>query len=147
MGLREGDRVRDRGVRQDGLLDLPRRHLLAAAVDDLLEPPTQEEVAVGVEVALVSGTKPAARECLPVRVGIPFVAREDTGAANGDLAELAGCQHAAVLIQDGDLCSGGEPDGAGLSLPWRERVHCHLMRRLGHPVGLDHRAAEELLDT
>jgi hypothetical protein len=62
-----------RVVHQD-LVDLARADLLAAAVDDLLQPAGQAEVALGVHHALVAGAEPAVGERLGVGLGVVLVA-------------------------------------------------------------------------
>jgi hypothetical protein len=47
------------GVVHQDLVDLARADLLAAAVDDLLQPAGEADVAVGVHLALVAGAEPA----------------------------------------------------------------------------------------
>ena len=62
------------------------------------------------------------------------------GAADDDLADLARRQQLPAVVHDRDLGPGGEPDRAGLARRGRQRVARHLVRGLGHAVGLDHRA-------
>ena len=61
-------------MREQHLVDLARRDLLAAAVDQLLEAPDQRQIAVGVEKALVAGAEPAVGERRGVGFGIVLVA-------------------------------------------------------------------------
>ena len=58
----EGRRFRDRGVRKQRVVDFARRHLFAAAVDDFLDPPGQEQETVAIEVPFVPGAEPRAEE-------------------------------------------------------------------------------------
>jgi ABC-2 type transport system ATP-binding protein len=61
----EGDGLRHRNMLHQHLVHLHRRHLLAAAIDDLLETPRDLEEAVLVHEALVARVEPAEREaCL-----------------------------------------------------------------------------------
>src|SRR5207249_160797 len=71
-GVRDRERgsFRDREVGEQRLFDLARRNLLAAAVDDLLEPAGDREVAVVVEHTLVAGAEPAVAERGRVRVAV-----------------------------------------------------------------------------
>ena len=57
-------------VREQRLVDLAGRDLLAAAVDDLLQPAGDRQVAVVVEAALVAGAEPPVEEGGGVGVGI-----------------------------------------------------------------------------
>src|SRR5437763_961674 len=75
-----------------------RRDLLAAPVDELLEPAGQHEVAVLVEHPLVAGAEIAAPEGRRVRFGVVEVAAHDIDAADRDLALLAGRQRLALVI-------------------------------------------------
>ena len=58
----EGDDLGDRRMIHQHVVDLERRDLLAAAVDDLLEPAGDAQIAILVEHALVAGVEPAMRE-------------------------------------------------------------------------------------
>ena len=66
----EGDRLGDGRVRQQDLVDLARRDLLAAAVDDLLETAGQVHVALVILVALVAGAEPAVVKDDALAVGL-----------------------------------------------------------------------------
>ena len=70
-------------------VDLARRDFLAAAIDDLLQPSGQRQVAVGVDDALIAGAEPAVDEGFAVRLRIVLVASGDVLAANDDLAGFA----------------------------------------------------------
>ena len=146
MRLREDDCVRNGVVTEQRLLHLSRRDLLAAAVDDLLEASAQEEIAVVVEIALVSRAEPAVGEGLPVRVRVSLVAREDVRPAYGNLADLAGREKHAFVVEHCDLRPCGAPDRAPLALVRRQRVHGHLVRGLGHSVRLEHGRVEEVFE-
>ena len=50
------------GMREQDLVDLARRDLLAAAVDQLLQAARQPQIAVVVEATLIAGAKPAVGE-------------------------------------------------------------------------------------
>ena len=54
----EGDRLGNLRVREQHLVDLARRDLLAAAIDHLLQAAGQREIAVLVEHSLVAGPEP-----------------------------------------------------------------------------------------
>ena len=78
------------GMVHQRLVDLARRNLFAAAIDDLLEAAGEPEIAVLVEDALVAGAEPAVAESFGVGLGVVLVASRDVGAADDDLADLAG---------------------------------------------------------
>ena len=146
MRLREDDCVGNGLVPEQHLLHLPRRDLLAAAVDDLLEAPAQEEVAVVVEIALVARAEPPVGERLPVRVRVSLVAREDVRPANGNLADLAGREKQAIVVEHCDLRPCGAPDRAPLALVRRQRIDRHLVCGFGHSVRLEHGRVEEVFE-
>ena len=54
--------VLDVGMREQCFLDLGRRDLLAAAVDDLLEAAGDDEIAVAIQHALIAGAEPPVDE-------------------------------------------------------------------------------------
>ncbi len=146
MRLREDDCVGNGLVPEQHLLHLPRRDLLAAAVDDLLEAPAQEEVPVVVEIALVSRAKPPVAERLPVRVRVSLVACEDVRPANGNLADLAGREKQTIVVEHCDLRPCGAPDRAPLALVRRQRIDRHLVCGFGHSVRLEHGRVEEVFE-
>jgi branched-chain amino acid transport system ATP-binding protein len=87
---REGHHLRHRRVVHQHLVDLARRHLLAAAVDDLLQAAGHRDVALGIHHALIAGAEPAVGERLGVGLGVVLVAPRDVLAADHDFADLAG---------------------------------------------------------
>ena len=132
------------GWREQDLVDLDRRDLLAAAVDLLLQPTGEEEVALVVEHALVAGAEPAGGERGLVGRRVVLVAVDDGRAPDRHLAALTGRQHVVRGVEDRHLDAGGDADRARLGRRRRQRVARHLVRGLGHPVGLDDRHAEQL---
>ena len=62
VGQGEDDRLRDRWMLQQHVLDFARPDLFAAAIDDLLGAAGDEQVAVVVEVAAVAGAEPTIGE-------------------------------------------------------------------------------------
>ena len=138
----EGDDLRHRRMIHQHLVDLERRDLLAAAIDDLLQPAGDAQIAVLVEHALVAGVEPAMGEGRGVGVGVVLVARRHVRSANDDLAGLARFQQLPVRRHDRDLRSGRSADAAGLAQAGRQAVRRHLVRGFRHAVGFDDRAAE-----
>jgi len=55
-------------------------------------------------------------------------------------------QEIARLIHDRHVRACRDADRLGLARERRQRIACHLMRRLGHAIGLDDRAAERVLE-
>src|SRR5262245_11464346 len=149
LGMRHGETHALRHARMihQHLVDLPRRHLLATAIDDLLQPSGDAEIAVMLDHALVAGAEESfTGEGLCVGRFIVDIAIHDVLAADHDLAGLAGFEPPAILVGDSDLRTGREPDTAGPSHAWGQRIACHLMRCLCHAVRLDQRASEDFLD-
>ena len=105
----------DGGVLYEDLIDLLWGDLLAAAIDDLLEAARQEEVAIGVEAALVARAKPAVGERAPVGRGIIFVASRDIRPADDDLADLTNGKQVAGVVHNADIRPGGDPNRPRLS--------------------------------
>src|ERR1700722_6520299 len=99
----ERHRLQDGGVVHQSFIDLAGRDLLAAAVDDLLQPPGQRQVAVGVDDALIAGTEPAVDERLAVRLRIVLVSHGDVLPANDDFAGFSWAHEQSSLVHDGDL--------------------------------------------
>src|SRR6516162_6735600 len=141
----EGEHLGHRRMRREHVIHLQRGKLLAAAVDLLLEPTGETEVALLVEDPLVAGPEPAVPEGGRVGLGIRLVAGGDVGPADGDLAHLPARQHLPFLVEDHHLRSRCQAHRAGLACPRGEGIGGHLVGGLGHPVALDHRDAPGLL--
>ena len=123
-------RHRERGGRhhirvcEERLLDLARRDLLAAPVDDLLGPAGEREVSVVVEMAEVSGAEPpVGRERREVDLRIGEVRARDVRSAHHDLAHRTGREDLVVGTEHRDLAPGravrpfraaATPGGSGL---------------------------------
>ena len=133
----EGERLGHRGVRREHVVHLQRGELLAAAVDQLLEPTGETEVALLVEDPLVAGPEPAVPEGLRVGLGIRLVAGGDVRPADGDLAHLPARQRLPFLVEDRHLRSRRQAHRAGLACPRGEGIGGHLVGGLGHSVALD----------
>ena len=141
-----GDRLADRRVREQRLVDLARGDLLAAAVDQLLEPAVEREIAVGEGArgrrcgTSRRGTTPRSPpRCRGSRRPRPARAPTTSPAAPGG-------DRLPVLVEDRDLGAGRTPTVPARRSRRRQRVARHLVRRLGHAVGLDDRHAEALLE-
>src|SRR5205823_5643167 len=80
IGERKSERLRDRRVVHEDFIQLARGDLLAAAVDDLLEPPCEEEIALRIQVALVAGPEPGSRERRAVSLRVILVTTRHGGA-------------------------------------------------------------------
>ena len=133
-------------MRAQHRLDLGGRHVLAAGDDDVLHPPGEEEVAVGVAAAEVAGVQPAVADGGGGGAGIAMVAAHHRRAADQDLALVTRRREHAVGPTDGDLHVGiHATDGAFALEDAAAARHEHAVRRLGLPVRLDHlRLLEEI---
>src|ERR1700687_84926 len=69
----EGDGLPDRRMALEHLVDLARRDLFAATVDELFDPADEAEVAGGVERAQVASSKPPGDERVRVGLGVVLV--------------------------------------------------------------------------
>ena len=123
--VRNGHRGRlgDRGMAQKRVVHLPRVDLLAAPVDELLDPARKMEIARGIEKAHVAGQEPAVAKGLLVRLGVVLVARKHIRAADGHLADELTVQYTARRRRspghDPDLGPARRPHGARHSFPGR----------------------------
>ena len=71
------------------------------------------------------------------------VARRDAGAAHRNFALLPGEHGGAIGVEDDDLRAAGLTHRPGTLCAPLDRVARHLVRCLGHAVGLDHRRVEQ----
>src|SRR5664280_1113715 len=92
VGDRERDRLGDRRMANEYLVDLERGDLLSAPVDLLLQAAREKEVAVSVEDALVTGSEPTLGERGLVGARVVLVTVDDRRALDRDLAALTGRQ-------------------------------------------------------
>ena len=67
MGNAKDYRLSDRRMLQQRLLNQSRRDLLAAAIDDFLQPTGDEQIAIRIEMAEIAGAEPTFRESRLVR--------------------------------------------------------------------------------
>ena len=67
---RERDRIRDGGMSAEDLVDFARRDFLAPAIDDLLDAPRDEQVAVAIEPSFVARPEPSVDERIAIRFRI-----------------------------------------------------------------------------
>src|SRR5262249_59471910 len=99
---------------------LARRDLLAAAIDDLLEPPVDGEIAISIHDAEIASMEPAMAEGLGIGGGAADIAGGHVLAADHDVAGLARRQPPPAIVHDRELGPGGAADAAGPPpLRWR----------------------------
>ena len=119
MRNRECDRLQDRGVIHQRLVDLARRDFLAAAIDDLLQPPRQGEVALRIDDALIAGAEPSVDEGLGVGLRVVLIAAGHAVAANDHLAGLAAPEQPALSSMIAISRPAARPTDPGLRTPRR----------------------------
>ena len=144
IGAADDDRVQDRRVGDQRLLDLARVEQLTAPVDHVVAAPGQEQEPGVIEVAEVAGVQPAGA-VKPVAGPPVGVAVDDPRAADPDLAGGPGRPRAPGGIPDFGFGPGGtpaRPGGRGAV----ERRGGDLAGGLGHAVAFDHRDAGPGLD-
>ena len=90
----------DRWMREQGILNLGRRDVLATPPDHLLEPPVQEHVSILIAVAGIAGVKPAVLDGGRRDLGRVPVARRHHRIAEAELTDLTGVDIAAIRLDD-----------------------------------------------
>ena len=139
--------------------DLDRRDVLAAALDDVLDPVADLDVAVRVNDGRVAGMKPAAANGLGRRLGVVEIALHHDVAARDDLADrlAVGRNLAAVVADHAHFARGDELDALSSldrrPLVGRQRGVCRQRLtdrdqggRLGQPVDVGDGPAEFAFD-
>src|SRR5436190_12523385 len=96
-------------------IDLKRRNLLSAAVDQFLESPSERQVILCIENSLVSRAKIPIRERAGVRVGVVAVPMHHVAPTDRDFSLLALGKDVSLLVENGDFDSRAAADRAGLS--------------------------------
>src|SRR4030095_4522772 len=140
IGDSERDRFRHCRMLEQNGIDFQRRNFLSAAVDQLLQAAREREVAFAIENALVARAKVAAAEGAGIRLRVVTVAVHDVATLDRDLALLAAWKNASLVIENHNLHARATADRTWLSRPvGRKRIRRHLVRRLGHAVGLEDR--------
>src|SRR5262245_8381358 len=106
VGMRGSDRE----------LDLDRRDVLASCLDDILEAVFEPEDAVVVEMAGITGMKPAMAEGFRGCFRVVQITRHGLGAAINDFTADTGGKQLAIPRHDGDLhVNGGRADCTGMA--------------------------------
>jgi hypothetical protein len=144
--VRDGKRHRYAhvGVAHQDFVDFGRRHLHAAAIDQLGFARGEEQVPVLVEVTQISRPKPFAVERDAVRLGVALVSGDHARAGDGDFADRSGGQQLPVVAANGDLRRVREADRARATTAWRRWIGGD-QKRFGHSIALDHRDAQRVL--
>ncbi len=120
----------DGGVSLEGVLDLTRVDVLAAAHDGVVATPEHVQVAALVEPAEVAGVEPF--------VVAPFdfaeVAGTDDRSAHGDLSVGSGWRRSSVVVDDAHLCEGQwlpNPAAGGVAGALGRDLRCRLAQAVG----------------
>src|SRR5438445_11887509 len=100
-------------------VDLDRRDLFPAAVDDLFDAPRKMDISVLVDVSQVAGAEPIAHERLSRELWIVEIAAKDERATDHDLAFRASPGDRAGAVHDRNLVPQGEPRRAAFALARR----------------------------
>src|SRR5262249_28807541 len=131
--------VQDLRVGVENLLDLPRKELLATAIDHLLEPADDFHVARVIELSEVAGAEPSiGGEELSGGSRSLVVAQMDRGAERRDLAPGSRRPVATRFVDQSEPEAGGDrADGPGHGLRVVVETRVGVKARLEHPVELD----------
>src|SRR5580698_3198405 len=106
----KGRRLCDEWMVQESLVDLARRYLFPASVDQLFETSAQIQVAVLVQISLIAGSKPAFKECGGIGFRIVGVARGDVSAADNHLAGSVAFRRDGAVGQYCNFRTGRRPN-------------------------------------
>jgi hypothetical protein len=131
VGRRKGRGLNDRRVREQHVIDFPGRDLLASPVDDFLQAARDKQIAILVQMPLVSGAEPALDERGRIGGRVVLVSMRYVRAANHYLAGLAGRQQAACLVHDCHPGTGGPAHRTRLSRMNFDPMVRHLGLRHG----------------
>src|SRR5271157_4270501 len=136
-----------RGVAHSGVAEEHRIHfgrgdLQPTAVDELLDAPDYEQVAIGVEIAKVAGAEPVLAKREAIGFGIILITAHDGRSAHQNFTDRPLRHGLAKLALDPDLGTAGDPDGTAAPPARRWRV-LRNEARFGGTVSLDHRYLEQ----
>jgi hypothetical protein len=129
----ERRRVGDAGHRAQHAVEPRRRQLLAAAVDEVVQPPADEVLAARAARAQVPGPEPPVDERLAIARGIVDVAVDDLRTAHLDLADLVDGVDHAVIADEPNLGADRVTHAAAGAARAIERLH-HRVADLGRAV-------------
>ena len=146
MGYGKGHRLGYGRVLQQDLVNLPRRDLFTAAIDDFLDPARKEKVPFLVKIPFIAGAEPALDECGPVCCRIVLVAPHDVRTANDDFAFLARGKRFPCWSITATSGPAGSPTEPGLRAAGGRGLLHIWCAGLRHAISLDGRHAERLLE-
>ena len=120
MRHRECNGLENRRVVHQSFVNLTRRNLLATAIDDLLQPSGQRQVAVGVDDALIAGAEQPSTNASPFAFGLFSYADCDVLAANDDFAGFSpGSFSSPASSMMAISGPAGTPTEPGLRIPFK----------------------------
>ena len=136
------------GCSREHSLDLGRVDVLAAGDDQIVPAVDDVEVPVAIEVARVSGAKPAVGQITRSRRLIADVTGKDCRSPDFDLADLSGGSDSASVTIRISVRGSGTPEDVGLWGACVRQQRRHLRRGLRQPVRRGNRnaATNALLD-
>ena len=141
----KGHHLGHRVMGQACLFHLAGSDLFATPVDQLLDAPGQIQIALGIDIALVSGTKPRTIKRAGIGLNGRHIFLDDTGAADHHLTHLPRRHIHAPFLHDAHLWTCRQSHRTRLARLGRQRVGGHLMGSLGHAIGFDHGTVKSLL--
>src|SRR5262249_38489570 len=106
----EADSFRNGWMAEQRFINFPGRDFFTSPIDQFFDAADQSQVAVGVEITLVPGSKPAACERRRVGLRIPFVAAENVRSLDRHLSMPSRPQDGSLLVQDRYLNVSAAPD-------------------------------------
>ena len=134
------------GVFEEHCFELGRCHLEAVVLDQLLDPPDDEQVPVGVDAGEIAGVQPAVGvDGLGGRGGVVEVSGHHLWSPHEQLADLVDTECSAFVVDDERFgVRHGHAAGARFHVGQDRRV-AHRAE-LGHAERLVHRAADAVGD-
>src|SRR5438067_12975189 len=115
---------------QENLVNFARRNFFAAAIDEFLQPASDEEVAFPVKMTLIPRPKPAAAKRRRVGLWVIRVTASHVRPADGDFARATAGQSLARLVENRHFLPGRQSHRAALPLARCQWVAGYLMRRV-----------------
>jgi alginate O-acetyltransferase complex protein AlgJ len=132
MGHGERHRLQDGRMVHQRFIDLAWANFLAAAIDDLLQPPGKRQITVGVDDALIAGAEPAVDERLRIGVkrGFPTALPDDLDGRRvmvDILTRLASVDVFVNIVNQDDRSSGVWGDAHDVFLSMISRYKRHFL--------------------
>ena len=133
----EGDSLRHLGMAKERIVHFNGTDLLTTLVDEFLDTTRDNHVSIRIFHALVTRAEESVLgEGRLVGRGVVQVPLCHVLAADADLCPGTRGDFFTCVIQDSNIHAHSDAHAAGLALRGWERVTSHLVRGLGHSVGL-----------